>query len=60
MEETKKQNPICCICGKECENEFGNNPWPVNNDEDARCCDVCNDTVVVPERITRLINKKEK
>lgn len=59
MKEEKK-NPICCICGNECENEFGNNPWPVNNDEDARCCNVCNDTVVVPERIATLINKKEK
>lgn len=59
MKEEKK-NPICCICGKECENEFGNNPWPVNNDEDARCCNVCNDTVVVPERIARLINKKKE
>ena len=36
------KNPICCICGKECENEWGNNPWPINNDENARCCNKCN------------------
>lgn len=41
---------VCCICGKEVEG-FGNNPYPVNKEEDARCCDVCNATVVIPARI---------
>ena len=46
----------CCICGKEIshpaiEDYCGNNPWPVNEDPDARCCDACNDSVVIPERI---------
>ena len=54
----------CCICGEPLWNGhsrelsdvqktlyFGNNPWPVVEDEDARCCDYCNDTVVIPERI---------
>ena len=44
---------ICCICGKEYVG-YGNNPWPVNNDPEARCCEECNFTVVIPERIKNL------
>ena len=40
----------CCICGKTF-GGWGNNPWPIVNDEGARCCDDCNFTRVVPERI---------
>lgn len=50
--------PICCICGKECENEWGNNPYPVNNTENARCCDTCNDLYVIPARIANLMAMK--
>ena len=42
----------CAICGKEIENKFGNNPWPVRTDEDARCCDECNTSFVIPSRIS--------
>ena len=41
----------CCICGKECENEFGNNPWPISNNEEDRCCNECNDTWVLYARL---------
>lgn len=41
----------CCICGKQCENEWGNNPYPVNKNESARCCNECNDKFVIPARI---------
>lgn len=41
---------LCCLCGHAFTG-FGNNPWPVNNDEDARCCDECNAFVVIPARI---------
>ena len=44
---------VCCICGKEFV-RFGNNPWPVNNDPEERCCDECNMTVVIPQRIKNL------
>lgn len=52
----------CCICGCEIEHPFikdyfGNNPWPVNQEEDARCCDECNDTVVIPARIAEMMKK---
>ena len=38
----------CCICG-EIFDGFGNNPQPVKND--GRCCDFCNDNIVVPIRV---------
>lgn len=49
----RKNVYTCCICGKEYVG-FGNNPWSVNNDPEARCCDECNLTVVIPERINNL------
>ena len=49
----------CCICGKEIEG-YGNNPWPVNQEEDARCCDDCNWSVVIPARIEDFIAYEAK
>lgn len=49
--------PICCICKKECENEWGNNPYPIVKDEKARCCNKCNETKVVPARIILSLKK---
>ena len=49
---------ICCICGQEFTG-YGNNPYPVNSDEDARCCDDCNDTVVIPARLGELTNRRD-
>lgn len=40
----------CCLCGKEYEG-YGNNAQPVC---DGRCCDHCNLSIVIPERIHRL------
>lgn len=57
---TEKKNPICCICGCECENEWGNNPYPIVKDEDARCCDHCDQTVVIPERIRQFVDAKRR
>ena len=48
----------CCICGENF-NDFGNNPWPVNNDEDAKCCDECNINYVIPARIMLMYNNKK-
>ncbi len=47
----------CCICGFEFVG-WGNNPWPIVNDEDARCCDMCNFKRVVPSRIILANHKK--
>ena len=44
---------VCCLCGKKCTG-WGNNPWPVDKTEDARCCDECNSEKVIPARIERM------
>ena len=41
----KKVNPICCLCQKLCENEFGNNPYPLSNE--GVCCHLCNEPVLI-------------
>lgn len=53
----------CCFCGRPLWNGhatipekfkseyFGNNPWPLSDNENDRCCDECNDYKVIPERI---------
>ena len=57
---TEKKNPVCCICGCECENEWGNNPWPIVKDAESRCCDQCDATVVIPARIQQFVDAKRK
>ena len=47
----KKEKKICIICGKEFEG-WGNNPDPVATE--GRCCDKCNDNVVLPARLKEL------
>ena len=47
---------ICCFCGKECEG-WGNNPAPANNEPNARCCDDCNSTIVIPKRLEDFFKK---
>jgi hypothetical protein len=51
----------CSICGGTYAG-FGNDPAPIVNDPGARCCDVCNQTVVIParERDKRLGNGRER
>ena len=49
----------CCICGKVFEG-WGNNPYPVVKDEDARCCDDCNAIYVIPARIAALAERDSK
>ncbi len=36
----KEEKLICCICGNKCENNYGNNPYPLN--KSGRCCNTCN------------------
>jgi len=52
-------NPVktCSICNKKFFG-FGNNPQPVKTlSVSDRCCDECNDTVVIPRRF-REVNKE--
>lgn len=51
IKESVSENPICCFCGNVCENEWGNNPDPVNVNPQARCCDACNMSIVIPARL---------
>ena len=56
----------CSICKKEIEKQYtpegkvfwdeGHNAQPIN---DGRCCDVCNETKVIPERLNRAFKKDE-
>lgn len=46
----------CCICGEYFWDHFGNNPYPVVEDEDARCCNYCNSRFVIPARL-RIIDR---
>lgn len=52
----------CCFCGKEFAG-WGNNPDCWDNrefQEDERCCDDCDITVVIPARMKALRKSKEK
>lgn len=44
---------ICCLCGKETTG-WGNNPSPVVDKEGAKCCNYCNNRIVIPTRILGL------
>lgn len=43
-----EERTTCCICGKEIAGN-GNDPYPVK--EEGACCDRCNSTIVMPERL---------
>lgn len=49
----------CSICGKRFKG-FGNNPAPVTNGENDRCCDVCNESIVIPARMKAAVNQAMK
>lgn len=45
-----KEKGKCCLCGKDYEH-WGNNLEPFCIIDDARCCDDCNEKIVIPARI---------
>lgn len=45
------EHPRCCICGKECESKWGNNPAPLPVEENDVCCNECNMSIVLSARI---------
>lgn len=53
-----EQEYKCCICGKR-KRGYGNNPYPVVVDPNAKCCDNCNRYVVVPERLREFENERK-
>lgn len=53
----KTNHFTCCICGKEFIG-YGNNPYPVvEHPLGNRCCDKCNDEVVIPARLKKMQEK---
>ena len=46
----------CCICKQKITDEMSHNPFPVYNM--GECCDLCNETVVIPIRKRYFINQK--
>lgn len=48
----------CCICHKIFK-DWGNDPWPVVKDDDARCCDDCNNRVVLAARLAQMFSKED-
>lgn len=52
------QEHVCCICGVKFTG-WGNNPYPVVTDENARCCDICNNNVVLSARLSQMFGRKE-
>ena len=57
--ETGKEAFKCSICGGFFYG-WGNNPWPVVKDENARCYDRCNDTKVIQARLMSWFNAEGK
>lgn len=53
MNEMKRKE-TCIICGKPIIG-YGNDPWPLT--EDGRCCDICNEYVLLV-RLEHLIKKE--
>lgn len=49
----------CCICGQEFTG-WGNNPWPVVNDPESRCCDDCNYFYILPARIRNVQTERSQ
>ena len=44
----------CCICHSEIDG-YGNNPYPYfSEDEQARCCDACDNEFVLAARISQI------
>ena len=55
---------VCCLCNKDIQpNElsgwkYGHNPDPLGKTENDRCCDICNATKVIPERLKRVMQNR--
>ena len=54
----------CCVCGQIIEIEestgwrFGHNADPYGDEDNDRCCNKCNDTIVIPARILEMMKNK--
>jgi len=48
----KDKEGICCVCGGRY-TLYGNNPAPLTEDKDARCCTRCDYLYVIPARFMK-------
>lgn len=56
FQERVREPEFCCFCGRELNRMISNDARPV---KDAKCCDYCNFTIVVPERIKQCTGGEE-
>ena len=52
-----ENNFKCCIC-KKTFTGYGNNPEPVSTKKNARCCNKCNEEVVLPARFDEIMRRR--
>lgn len=50
---SRNERQTCSLCKQEFVG-YGNNPQPILDNIDARCCDHCNDWFVIPVRMIQL------
>ena len=56
----------CCICGIKIQVEkstgwrYGNNAEPFGTKDNDRCCNTCNDSIVITARLNSMFNQKNK
>jgi hypothetical protein len=55
---TPMSRPACALCPSVCDNEYGNNPFPLAP-SDKRCCDRCGAEKVIPHRLKEEAKKME-
>ena len=58
--KNKDEHINCSICGVEMTEPFTNNPYPVIEDDEARCCSDCNSLWVIPARQGMKITDEDK
>jgi hypothetical protein len=49
----------CCLCGGKY-HLYGNNPWPLSDDDDDRCCGQCDREYVIPARVELIRAEEDK
>jgi hypothetical protein len=68
MSEERKEEDTgkrCSLCNSLIEVEVngwgnGHNPWPLRRNEEDRCCQTCNDTLVIPMRMKMLTSSQSQ
>jgi len=59
VDDSYPETGTCCLCGGEY-THYGNNPYPLGNNPNDRCCDECNSTKVIPARILAMVEASDE